>query len=241
WVKDPEKPWKAEPVLALDHATRTVGLVRGPRPYVLIRDDVKPSGDGIHSYDWYMQVDNDVVIASITVRKVKEFEFKDVVLASEKDVTGDAFMGHRAIRKGAPVLLLRVLKSNQAKGRYSPVPGVLETYNNVPSWPNTELKPIGKRLRLHAWAGQGHFTVLLFPHRMGEEHPKTVWENNGRDLRISWADQMDVFQFTGVGGGAYDFVLEHNDLLNREQSKLFFGREVDPLDEILSEGLDDLF
>jgi hypothetical protein len=241
WLKYPAANWRQpEPLLPLTHATRTVGLVRGPRPYVLLIDDVKPADGKVHSFDWYMQVENDVIMASLTIRQIKEFEFKDIILASEKDVTGEGFMGHKTIRPGAPVLLLRVLKSNQDKSRYSPVPGVLETYNNVPKWPNTELRAIGKRLRLHAWADHGAFTVLLFPHRMGEELPKTLWEKGGSELSVAWGDQLSKFTFTGAGSGAVDFELEHNDLLNRERNVLIFGKEVDPLDEIMSDGIDDL-
>lgn len=211
WEKtDPPAAWEARPLFEVKRALRTVGLVRGTRPYVLIMDDVEPLDGGIHSFDWYMQVEPDVIVASIENRKFGEFEFKDLLLASEKDVAGEEFMGHRQIKAGAPVLLVRLLRSALEAGRHSPEPGVLETYNNVPKWPNTDLRPVGNRLKIQTWARKPGYRVMLYPHRAGDERPKTTWENPDT-LRVTFSRQMDLFTFGTGRNGLPGLTLKHND------------------------------
>lgn len=227
--------WRAEPALELDHAYRTVGLVRGPHPYVLVMDDIQPTDGGIHAFDWYMQVPNDVVIARIENKNIQGFEFRDLLLAGEADTSpSDTAFGHRAVEKGAPVLLVRLLRANLEKGRHSPMPGVLETYNNVPSWPNTSLRPVGKRLKIQTWAKNPAFAILLYPHRQGDELPKTTWENK-ETLRVTFRKQMDEFNFGHLPDGRPTFVLEHNLPRDRKQETFKFGVEVDLVDDVLDE------
>ncbi len=246
WLKHPvPADWEATPVCDVTHAFRTVGMVRGPRPYVLVIDDVqKPpsaAGQAVHLYEWFMQTPNDVVVASMSNREIAEFAFLDIVLASENDVTGDGFMGHKQIRDRAPVLLVRLLKINTDRKHHVPLPGVLETWNNVPSWPNTELKPIGKRLKIQTWAVKPDFRILLYPHRHGEPMPKTTWENNHQRLRVVFPDQMDEFDFTYLPGGRPTFTLKHVVPQERKEETFRFGVEVDALDGILDTQDEELF
>jgi len=244
WLKrEPPVDWKARPVLELDYAHRTIGMVRGPNPYVLILDDVQPKDGLTHYFAWYMQVPNDVVVASMVNHQVNEFAFLDILLAAEADspVSTDTLFtnfGHRSVRKGSPCLLVRVLKIRTDPGRHSPVPGVLEAYNNVPHWPNTSLKPVGKRLKIETWAKSPGYRVLLYPHRHGEELPKTQWEEKGKRLRVIFKHQMDVFDFDYTPGDQPRFVLQHNEVAKGVESTLKFGMNVDAMEEAL-EGLDD--
>jgi hypothetical protein len=239
WSKTPPPAtWQAKPVYEVDHAFRTIGLVRGPHPYVLVIDDVRKD-NSVHLYEWFMQVESDVVVASMANRKIAEFEFMDIILASERDARPgkpDSWAGqhgHRTIRQGAPCLLVRVLNINVDKKHQVPLPGVLETWNNVPWWPNTELKPVGKRLKIQTWAVEPEFRVLMFPHRHGEELPKSSWERKREVLRVTWADQMDEYTFDYTPQGRPTFVLEHSEPGRRVEDTFRFGVEIDAVEGVL--------
>lgn len=245
WQKVPvSADWKAKPRLALNHAWRTVGLVRGPRPYVLVLDDVEPADGQVHSFDWYMQLEDDIVVVKIENKEEKGFEFKDILLAGEADTTlptepGVAkSFGHRLLRKGARALLVRLLKSNVGKGRHSPAPGVLETYNNVPSWPNTTLRPVGKRLKIQTWAWNPDFMVLLYPHRHGEEIPKTTWEGKNK-LQISFRQQIDLFEFSTLENGQPAFILKQTAGMGGKEKVFTLGHPVDEMETIMADDDDD--
>jgi hypothetical protein len=232
--------WKAETALPLKHAYRTVGMVRGPRPYVLVMDDVQPADGALHSFDWYMQLESDVVVVSITNKTIKGFEFKDILLASDHDAhmatkegVAKSF-GHRVVKKGKRALLVRLLRSNTAPGRHSPAPGVLETYNNVPSWPNTDLRPVGKRLKIQTWARNPEYLVMLYPHRIGDELPKTTWE--GEDaLQVSFKGQLDLFTFTKLPDGRPAFTLNQTAGVGSREKRFVLGHQVDELDDAMEE------
>lgn len=50
WLKVPAPgDWRADPIYEVDHAYRTIGMVRGPRPYVLVVDDVRKDDSGVPS------------------------------------------------------------------------------------------------------------------------------------------------------------------------------------------------
>lgn len=239
WLKrDPAPDWRAEPSLELKQAFRTVGLVRGPNPYVLIMDDVQPADGQVHHFAWYMQVPNDVVVASMANREINGFGFLDIVLTGSQDATmppegWEREFGHLDVRKDAPCLLVRLLRVDTAKGRHSPTPGVLESYNNVPAWPNTELKPVGKRLRIETWSTAPGFVVLLYPHRRGDELPKTAWSAKGRQLQITFKQQLDTFQFEPAPDGKPRFTLRHGDIRQRRESLLKFGFDADIMEELV--------
>ncbi len=239
WTKTTvSEDWRAKPALELEHAYRTVGLVRGPRRYVLIMDDVRPKDGLTHSFDWYMQVPNDVVVARIENKNIKGFEFKDLILAGEADTSPPAnAFGHRGVKKGAPVLLVRLLRANVDKGRHSPMPGVLETYNNVPSWPNTPLRPVGKRIKIQTWAKNPDCLVMLYPHRMGEEPPKTTWLGKNK-LQVTFDNQLDLFTFSKTEDGKPAFRLEQAAGIGRGDKRFSLGLKMDELDAVLENNED---
>ena len=60
----------------MQKAFRSAVLVRGARPYALIVDDLRKD-DQLHAYDWYMQLEPDVVL--------EKQDGGDVILRDPKD------------------------------------------------------------------------------------------------------------------------------------------------------------
>lgn len=235
WQKIPlDKNWQADPRYEIEYGYRTLGMVKGATPYLLIMDNMKKKGDNQpHLFEWYMQVENDLILASMIKKDVKGFSFMDIILCSEKSVVGEGFMGHKEIRKGDPCLLVRLLRVNKTPKHHTPLPGVLETWNNVPMWPNTDLKPLGKRLKLYTWAQDPSFLVMIYPHRWGEVIPKTTWKNNGKLLQISTSRQIDIFNFDNKDGEIHKFKLTHSDLREGKEKALNYGEKNADIEDIL--------
>lgn len=223
--------------IEVKHAYRTTGMVRGTNSYVMIMDDIETVDGEVHCYDWYMQVPHEVVVVSITNKQIKGFEFKDILLAYETDTSYPTengvhkTFGHRLIKKGKPALLVRLLRSNIEKGRHSPAPGVLETYNNVPSWPNTELRPVGKRLKIQTWAKNPKYMVMLYPHYIGEKVPKTTWEGKNK-LQVSFKNQIDLFTFETLDKARPAFTLKQTSGVGSREKTFKLGFEEDLLDAL---------
>ncbi|MDX6765209.1 MAG: LamG-like jellyroll fold domain-containing protein [Candidatus Methylacidiphilales bacterium] len=148
---------------------RTAGLVRGPRPYVLVIDDVER--DGLPArYDWNLTLMPDVVEAR---GGTGELQPGDIVLAGNASLDPSG-----ALKTGEPGLLIRVLN---AEGTRAPH--------------RIELREKVNLLTLSTRAAAPGFKVLLHPFRGGEALPQTEWNADRASLQVSFVDQKDVLTF----------------------------------------------
>jgi len=164
------------------YAYRTVGLVRGEHPYVLIVDDIRKD-DARHLYEWLMQVPDDLKLARTPAAKTPAGSVVDLVLADDQ--------GRR--------LLLRVLAAgaDAAEAQLTRAESKLETYEKEARGRTTKHRRIVLPLR----AVTGAYKVLLLPHRDGQDLPATTWSRDRAKLTVAWPDQKDEYAFvTGKDG-----------------------------------------
>jgi hypothetical protein len=157
--------------LAMATAFRTIGLVKGAHPYIVLVDDYRQD-DEPHRYDWLMQVPDDVRL---------------VASGRNDDGTFDLMLGDEQGRR----LLLRVL----AAGDGADVPedmvagARLETY---------EVEGRGRvskfqRVVLPVMAVNGHYKILLFPYREGDPLPQV--KEMGTGMVVDWDGRQDEIGF----------------------------------------------
>jgi hypothetical protein len=189
-----------KPHLPVAHAFRTVGLVRGAHPYALVVDDLQTSDDQAHRFQWTLQLPDDLSLQQIwSGRKGAQLNIpthifgsgQSEVLLVEADVAPVAHQ--RGAQKNVDFrdkdrkLLVRVLRAKNDQ------PGVadlrVEDYMKYNRW-----QAPGKRLVVESISQEPGFIVMLFPHRHGDELPRSTWSHNGTRLTISWAGQEDVYQ-----------------------------------------------
>lgn len=154
---------------------RTAGLVRGPRPYVLVVDDVQR--DPLPArYDFNLTLPADVVRARAPAGLGAE---GDVIL------TGSASLDPSGgIRAGEPALLLRVL---DCRGDRLPV----------------EIGPRDRLilLSLSTRAVAPDFKILLHAFRMGDPLPTTTWDDGRSQVTVAFPEQTDVVAFSPTAAG----------------------------------------
>ena len=163
--------------LPVQKALRTAGIVRGPRPYVLIVDDIQrnalPTG-----YDWNLTMMDD--LARMTTPPAGA-QADDIILAGKKSLAKDG-----TLPKNEPALLIRVL---DAKGRPVTKLGLREKLNI---------------LTISTVAVEPAFKVLLYPFRNGEPLPTTQWDAQHAGVSVDFPDQHDRLQFTPAASGKTD-------------------------------------
>ena len=160
---------------------RTAGLVRGPRPYVLVVDDAQRDAAPTR-YDWNLSLPEDVV----EVKGAKGMAADgDVILAGKASLEADG-----SIKTGEPAFLVRVLS---CKGKRQPAAvGLRENWN---------------LLTIRTVASSPDFKVLLYAFKAGDPLPKTVWDTKRTAVSVSFPEQKDVITFTPSSAGKTDVVL----------------------------------
>ena len=164
------------PYNVMEKVYRTMSMIRGVHPALLIVDDAKKDAK-THTYKWTMQLATDVVIESTAD---KGNGIYDVVLKESS--------GNRR-------LLVRML--NQSDYTSGAVPAKIDTM-----WYTTGDGKSYKNYRL-VCSAKGitpDFKVLLFPHLTGEALPATKWDTNKTSIDISWSDWTTIIGFTQSNG-----------------------------------------
>lgn len=179
------RPIARQPNYPVQRAYRTAGIVRGPRPYALVVDDIQKD-DTARRYDWTLAVEPDVQIARIT--RVNDLELDILLTGSDpgqklprpKEPLPGTLAADTVIPAGQPVLLVRVLNRRHEGKPADAVPVITEI-------PPTEKKyqPV-RVLKIPAVAVAPDFKVLLFPHRQGDALPVSVWDASRSSVRIGW-------------------------------------------------------
>lgn len=197
-------PYVRQPLIPVQKAFRTAGLVRSEKPYLLVVDDIQRD-DRPARYDWALLLEYDIQL--VARRASADGRELDLLLwGADPDQTAKRpaapLPGEPAtpadIPAGAPMLLVRVL--DRAGGAASPAPEIVE----VPNQDNPKKYPSVRRLLVPAVAPAPEFKVLLFPHRQGDPLPTTVW-SDGRDrLTVTVGRTTDEIHFTPSASGKTD-------------------------------------
>ena len=136
------------PVTAYDYVYRVAGMVPGPRPYVLVTDDLKKN-DSILAYSWRLLLAQDLSPANVTVRQLDAM------------ITDTANTPTRR-------LLVRLLRPPGVQDNFK---WEVKTYNNA----TTKSKGPIHMLAGDVHASSASFKVMLFPLAAGDVAPVTTW------------------------------------------------------------------
>ncbi len=211
-------PWSGETRLVesyrennpMAQAYRTVHLARGDHPYVLLIDDARKEDDSEHLFEDSFNLPDDVVVVE---EKNTEVQFQQVepslsreseFLLAPSGTPRDPSTGKPVLKKGDPLLLVRVLRRNSAYGY--PLPRI-QVVAGRPERPFNRFS----QLVVPAISRSPEFRILFYPHRFGDPLPVTEWRDGGATLDVEIAGQRDVYHFASTDGGRTVFDFERND------------------------------
>ena len=188
--------------LPVRKAFRSIALVRGATPFVVLADDIRRD-DSEHLYEWRMILPLDIEAYDI---KGADLVLGPVSATHDAHVRGDSGykdQGRPTASAGTPKLLVRVLGMQQPRfPEQTPNPSV-ETVEFVKHDDTHQFAGrsmgMGRRLVLPSRSVEPRYRILLFPFREGESLPVTQWETpeilrvsaTGRDYRVRFAPQAD--------------------------------------------------
>lgn len=168
-------PYLRQPNAPVLRSFRTAGLVRGPRPYVLVVDDAQRDARPAR-YDWNLSLPEDVVAVQGAGAA------GDIVLAGRAGLGADG-----ALRAGEPALLVRVLACSG--GRLPDAIGPREQQN---------------LLSIRTRAAAPDFKLLLHAFRGGDPLPATTWNSRRTEVTVAFPEQKDVVEFAASASGKTD-------------------------------------
>ncbi|MDD9952580.1 MAG: hypothetical protein OXT67_13550 [Zetaproteobacteria bacterium] len=159
----------------VEKAFRTVTLIRGAHPYVLVVDDIQKDAQP-HEYEWVANVANDFhAVGYPTVEMIESSETTAVIRYVHDTKPDD------------PRLLFKVL---QGEGEAS----AIELRERTNLGQNKKYK--------RKWVSitrknvvEPKFKMLLFPHRGGEAQPEVEWAADGQSLTLTIGSQVDTVRF----------------------------------------------
>ena len=182
---------QAKPYNAMRQVYRTIGLVRGVKPYALCVDDVRKD-DATHTYKWYASIAEDLTPLTGAALPAGCDPATDVVL-QEPASTGTRNLLVRILRaNGTPALGVNALPGGSALA-------YTETLSNTTTnenWNHLVIERSG--------TVAPDFRVLLFPFRAGDALPTTTWSADNLTLTVAVSGQTDTFIFaprTALVGG----------------------------------------
>lgn len=196
------------PYNPMEKVFRTIGLVKGDHPFVLIVDDLKKD-ENEHNYKWLAQIARDLTIESTDVNLVNEDYRCDVIL---KEATGN--------RR----LLVRVLENVGYDGSTPPGYTDILTYNDYFNGNPYNSNPnyVRPRLIVESNSVEPKFKILLYPHYQGDELPVTKWNADKTRITVTCGDDENDIVFHADENGRTDFTLVNN-ILPVELSH-FYGK-----------------
>jgi hypothetical protein len=200
---DEEDAWILRgPNLPVRKAFRSIALVRGEHPFVVIADDIRVD-DAEHLYEWRM-----ILPMSVEAHDISRADLILGPLVNTRDAKprGESpykDTGRPLAPKGTPLLLVRILEIGRPTyPERTPNPAV-ETveflkHDDMHQFTGRSMG-VGRRLVLPSRSVEPRYRVLLFPYRAGEALPVTKWESPdtlavtaaGRTARVRFAPAAD--------------------------------------------------
>lgn len=206
---------QSRPFNPMRQVYRTIGLVRGEKPYVLVIDDVRKD-DATRTYKWFASIPEDLTIVTGSSLPAGADPLTDVVL-QEPTATGN--------RR----LLVRILNANGTPvlGSAPSVLGTSLAYTETINSPTTTED--WKRLVIErSGTVAPDFRVLLFPFRSGDALPVTGF--SGNSLTVTLGSQSDVFAFSPRSATVAGQTVTMSEFtLNRNDSTLLdYRNQIEP-------------
>ncbi len=208
-------PWSGETRLVefygdnqpdVAQAYRTVHLARGERPYVLLLDDARTEGPDRRLFEASFNLPDDAVVVDA---RTTEIQFQNVEPSHRREsefliapggTPRDPETGRPVVKRGDPLLLVRILYRNSDYGY--PVP-------RVQVLPGRPERPFNRftQLVVPALSTSPEFRVLFYPHRSGDPLPVTAWNHDRSELTVTLGKQRDLYRFARTDGGrtVFDF------------------------------------
>lgn len=177
--------------VSMQKAFRTVGMVRGENPYILVIDDIKKDNKE-REYEWGMTLAKDVILQKSKYNLNGE-NYKAEALLSEKDVTPDKS------RK----LICRLLRGEGIKESGIKISSIVS--KNPP-----QADKIIPKLTFTTKTNEPKFVLLMTPGGKGRVEPKTIWNKDYTELKIQWENQEDVIQLKENTNGRSIPVVKRN-------------------------------
>ncbi|MEN9841031.1 MAG: hypothetical protein RL376_831, partial [Verrucomicrobiota bacterium] len=215
-------PWSGETRLVeyygqnvpTTQADRTVHLARGPRPYVLVLDDARRADDATHLFETSFNLPDDAVVVEA---RATEIQFQNVEPSHNREsefliapggTPRDPATGKPVVKKGDPLLLVRILHRDSPYGYPAPRVQVL---------PGRPERPFNRftQLVVPALSRSPEFRILFYPHRSGDPLPVTAWNADRTTLSITLGKQRDLYRFARTDGGraVFDFTRDEKPAL----------------------------
>ncbi len=189
--------WYERILPEVSHAWRTLQLVKGKNPFLLVIDDVK-LGEERHSFQWNLNLNPDIVLIRQPTPDEMVFGRFDIPAKRSAVTRPLEYSPQKPVKDkaGEPLLYVRVL------GR--------ETVDEFPH-PSFESMD-GKAMAVVPARGvDPAFKVLLFPFREGDPLPDVKWSEDKSRLSIRVADDHYHYLFGKADNGRTVFTLSKND------------------------------
>lgn len=177
-ILEPYKRMVNSPVLK---SFRSAGLIRGPRPYALVVDDIQRDSMNA-SYEWNATLPGDVVKVTTTSGLGL---VDDVILAGSASLNPDG-----SLKSNEPALLVRIL-----------------TANGQMAVPSLVTRSGFKHFQIRTMATAPDFKILIHAFRMAETLPTTTWNSGNTSLTVSFPNQNDTITFTPASSGKTDILV----------------------------------
>jgi hypothetical protein len=186
------------PHYPVEKAFRTIGLMRGKNPYVLIVDDIKKD-DRERLYEWRMKVPYNTEVYDISKGDMILSRISPERNQSYSVYHSNYRTGMPVPKQGQPMLLVRVLQANQPKMKAFQDNLKLETVEFIKHDDSHQFAGrsmgVGKRLVIPSRSVAPDYKVFIYPFRHGENLPETQLSGDGSEVLITWNDQIDAVRF----------------------------------------------
>lgn len=192
------------PHFPVKKAFRTISLMRGNNPYVLIVDDIQKD-ETERLYEWRMKVPTNVEVYNISKG--------DIILGGVTEKRSKSYSVHHSpyrtglpvAEKGQAMLLVRVLQANQPDiAAYQDNPK-LETLEFIKHDDSHQFAGrsmgVGKRLVIPSRSVKPDYKVFIYPFRHGDPLPETKLSEDGSEVVVTWANQVDKISFKENANG----------------------------------------
>ncbi|MEM0966329.1 MAG: hypothetical protein AAGJ81_09305 [Verrucomicrobiota bacterium] len=171
----------------VEKVKRSLIMNKGPRPYLLIVDDLKKDSS-VNDYEWVAQIANDLSIDT-TVVDLNPANYRNDIILKEPASTGN--------RR----LLVRVL---EAQG-LTTAPAVIEeieyngTFNGQPYTPNPDV--YRQRLIVRSTSVEPSYKILMYPYENGDIIPHTEWVDTDT-IEITIGSERRTIDFTDISSAS---------------------------------------
>lgn len=178
--------------------------MRGNNPYVLIVDDIQKD-ETERLYEWRMKVPTNVEVYNISKG--------DIILGGVTEKRSKSYSVHHSpyrtglpvAEKGQAMLLVRVLQANQPDiAAYQDNPK-LETLEFIKHDDSHQFAGrsmgVGKRLVIPSRSVKPDYKVFIYPFRHGDPLPETKLSEDGSEVVVTWANQVDKISFKENANG----------------------------------------